>query len=257
MAKNTVRPSPDPTTLLPAPQELGVVLPPEFYAGDDVVKISKALLGKVICTAFEGGLTSAIILETEAYNGRTDKACHAHLGRRTHRTEVMYQPGGLAYVYLCYGLHHLFNIVTNKNDFADAILIRAAQPLEGVEIMARRRKLPPSAPNLLMGPGSFSQALGISSAHWGQDLQGPLIWLEDRGIEVSEEQIATGVRIGIDYAEEDRFLPWRFWVRGNPYVSRPRKEGVPAQPGPDSTETELDRNEETGRKRIRRFLPGL
>ena len=231
------------------------MLPPEFYAGDDVVAISKALLGKVICTAFEGGLTSAIILETEAYNGRTDKACHAHLGRRTNRTEVMYQPGGVAYVYLCYGLHHLFNIVTNKNDFADAILIRAAQPLEGIETMARRRKLPLSAPNLLMGPGSFSQGLGISSAHWGQNLQGPLIWLEDRGIRVSEDQIAIGVRIGIDYAQEDRFLPWRFWVRGNPFVSRPRKEGIPAQPEQDHPENNPGQKEKS--TRLKKFIPGL
>lgn len=226
MAKqNRERPQP-----LPAPTEHGRVLPPEFYAGEDVVVLSKQLLGKVVCTAFEGGYTSAIIVETEAYNGRTDKACHAHMGKRTQRTSVFYEPGGVAYVYLCYGLHHLFNIITNKADMADAILVRAAQPLEGLETMARRRKLNAGALNLLMGPGSFSQGMGITSAHYGQDLQGPLIWLEDRGIGVPDQDIAVGVRIGIDYAEEDRFLPWRFWVRGNPFVSKPRREVLPVQP---------------------------
>lgn len=193
-----------------------------FYRRDDVVQISRELLGKHLYTKINGGITAGIIVETEAYCGRNDKACHAYLNRRTKRTEVMYQPGGLAYVYLCYGLHHLFNITTNVKDKADAILIRAVEPTEGLDLMMARRNLGRPSPRLSNGPGSMSRALGITREHYGIPLTGNKIWIEDKGTVLEEEEIVTGPRIGIDYAEEDASLPWRFRVRGNKWAGKDR-----------------------------------
>ena len=209
------------------------LLPLSFYQDDDPVAVARALLGKVLCTAMAGGLTTGIIVETEAYNGRTDAACHAHLGRRTRRTEIMYAPGGVAYVYLCYGLHQLFNIITNGQGLADAVLIRAAQPLEGMELMAARRgrglhptdRAPGYDPVLARGPGSLSKAFGIAGAHYGASLLGPDIWIEDRDIAYAPGQVLASPRIGVDYAGGDAALPWRFFVAGNPCVSA-SKQGV-------------------------------
>lgn len=191
-----------------------------FYQRDDVVQISKELLGKYLYTNFNGILTGGIITETEAYCGRNDKACHAHSNRRTKRTEVMYQQGGLAYVYLCYGIHHLFNIITNVKDKADAILVRAVEPVEGVDIMMTRRKMNALMPRLSNGPGSMSQALGITTKHYGTTLTGNKIWLEDKGINLKENEIIAGPRIGIDYAEEHALLPWRFRIKGNKWSGK-------------------------------------
>ncbi len=187
-------------------------LPLHFYARNDVVQISKDLLGKVLCTNINGRVTKVIITETEAYAGVNDKASHAYGGRRTKRTEPMYRQGGLAYVYLCYGIHHLFNIVTNEADTPHAVLIRAGRPLEGVDVMQKRRKKQRKDRTLLAGPGSLAQALGITTDLTGTSLLGNRIWIEDQQIPLDAEVVIAGPRIGIAYAEEDAGRPYRFRV---------------------------------------------
>ncbi len=195
-------------------------LPLSFYRQPDVVEISKQLVGKVLCTKFDEGLTSGIITEVEAYCGRGDKACHANNGTRTERTEVMYQAGGVAYVYLCYGIHHLFNVVTNEEDKADAILVRAIKPLDGKEIMLQRRGKEKVNPSLTAGPGRLSQALEITTDYDTTDLTGNTIWIEDRSITFEQEGLVETQRIGVDYAGEDAKLPWRFYPKGNKWISQ-------------------------------------
>lgn len=197
-----------------------MLLPESFYARKDVVKIASELLGKVLVTNFHGEYTSGIIVETEAYAGETDKASHAHGGRRTKRTEIMYAQGGSAYVYLCYGIHHLFNVVTNAKDVPHAILIRAVEPLDGVDIMLARRGKEKLQPSLTAGPGAMSMALGILTEHTGLLLQGPEIYIEDRGIKVPAKNIVAGTRVGVAYAMDDALRPYRFSIKGNPYVSK-------------------------------------
>lgn len=189
-------------------------IPLSYYQQQDVVGLAHNLLGKVLCTELDGVLTKGIIVETEAYNGAVDKACHAYGNRRTSRTEIMFEPGGVAYIYLCYGIHHLFNIVTGEKDNPQAVLIRGIAPLEGLDTMLARRKHPPLK-RLAAGPGTVSQALAIHTRHNGISLQGEEIWLEDHGISVPEDEIGIGPRIGVDYAGEDALLPYRFvWERG-------------------------------------------
>ena len=187
------------------------ILPESFYANPDVVNVAKQLLGKVLCTNFDGNLTSGIITETEAYCGRNDKACHANNGLRTERTEVMYGPPGNAYIYLCYGIHHLFNVVTNREGFADAVLIRGVQPLDGIGIMRKRRNID-RLQNLTNGPGKLSQALNIHTSYTGHNLKTPPLWIEDRNITITDEKIKITPRIGVDYAGEDAKKPWRFLI---------------------------------------------
>ncbi len=194
-------------------------LPLSFYRQDDVVDIARQLVGKVLCTRIDGVLTSGIITESEAYCGRGDKACHANNGTRTDRTETMYQSGGVAYIYLCYGIHHLFNVVTNVQNQADAVLIRAIKPLDGMEEMLSRRTFPKTKPTLTAGPGRLTQALGITTQLDGVSLTGDTIWIEDRGIELSDDLLASSKRIGVDYAGEDANLPWRFYPVESDWVS--------------------------------------
>src|ERR1700722_2278008 len=137
----------------------------DFYLREDVVNISRELIGKFLITKVKGKLTSGMIIETEAYNGVVDKASHAYNNRRTARNEIMYSQGGNAYVYLCYGIHHLFNIVTNKKDTPHAILIRGILPKEGIDTMLKRRKLKSVTKKFSDGPGTVSQALAISTAY--------------------------------------------------------------------------------------------
>src|SRR5437868_7186154 len=165
-----------------------------YYLQEDVVSLASDLLGKVICTRIKGRFVSGIITETEAYAGISDKASHAFGGRRTARTEQMYSAGGTAYVYLCYGMHHLFNIVTNVKDVPHAVLIRAIKPLEGIETILKRRKQKELAKNTSGGPGTVSQALGITTSLSGIDLTGDTIWLQDEGIKVLKNEIDTGPR---------------------------------------------------------------
>lgn len=187
-------------------------IPKKFYQGNDVVKISKELLGKVLCTFIDGIYTSGIITETEAYEGEIDKASHAYNNRRTKRTEIMFGEGGIAYVYLCYGIHHLFNIVTHTADIPHAVLIRAIKPLEGIDKILERRKKDKVTANLTAGPGTVSEALGIKTKHTGTDLTGDLIWLEDRKIKINPKDIVTGPRVGIDYAGDHAHWPYRFRI---------------------------------------------
>ncbi len=183
-------------------------LPRSFYLGGDVVAIARDLLGKVLVTHLDGRTTAGVISETEAYAGAGDRASHAFDGRRTRRNEVMYAEGGTAYVYLCYGIHHLFNVVTNSADIPHAVLIRAIHPLEGLDLMRERRG---SGARLSTGgPGTLTQALGIRTAHNGTDLTGDAIHLEDRSIVVPSRAVISGPRIGVDYAGADALLPYRF-----------------------------------------------
>ncbi|NJL18864.1 MAG: DNA-3-methyladenine glycosylase [Bdellovibrionaceae bacterium] len=193
-------------------------LPRDFYERGDVVAVARDLLGKLLCTRRRGVLTAGRIVEVEAYAGKDDRACHAHGGRRTMRNQVMYGPGGHAYVYLCYGLHVMFNVVTNREGRADAVLVRALEPVAGGEVMRRRRKLGKDRGNLTSGPGVLTQAMGLTLRDNRADLLGDTVWIEDCGLRV--EEIACGTRIGVDYAGVDAIRPWRFWIKGCPMVSR-------------------------------------
>lgn len=184
----------------------------DFYLQDDVVALARTLIGKVLFTYIDGRLTAGIITETEAYAGVVDKASHAYGGRRTNRTETMYAQGGTGYVYLCYGIHHLFNIVTNVEGTPHAVLIRGVKPLKGIDIIRERRKFPKNDKLLSAGPGTVSQALGILTKHDHTDLLGNTIWIEDHGIVVPNDKVKITPRIGVDYAGEDAKLPYRFFV---------------------------------------------
>lgn len=188
-----------------------------YFENPDVVFLAKDLIGKQVTTQIDGLVTSGIITETEAYAGQGDKACHAHLGRFTKRTKVMYESGGIAYVYLCYGIHHLFNIVTNTRGNADAVLIRAIEPTLGIGIMQERRGKSKVDKTLTSGPGNVTKALGITKIQNGSSVVGEDIWIQDIGKKFSN--IVEATRIGIDYAEEDAELLWRFYDKNSKFVS--------------------------------------
>lgn len=194
-------------------------LPQHFYLRKDVVKIAKQLLGKIIVTTFNNTTTAGRIVETEAYNGVVDKASHAYGNRRTKRTEVMFAEGGVAYVYLCYGIHHLFNVVTNINDIPHAVLIRAVEPLIGIEDMLLRTGKIKLDATLTKGPGNVSKALGIYTQHTGLNLSGDQLYIAEDGYKLKPSSIGISPRIGVDYAAEDALLPYRFFIVGNAYVS--------------------------------------
>lgn len=183
----------------------------DFYLQDDVVTAARNLIGKVLHTHFTEGHTAGLIVETEAYAGVNDRASHAFGGKITARNHVMYHTGGVAYVYLCYGIHHLFNVVTNVQGVPHAVLIRAMEPLHGVGIMEKRRNRP-FVPGKAFsgGPGTLSQALGIKTLHSGESLMGQEIWIENSELKIAAERIIAGPRIGVDYAGEDALLPYRF-----------------------------------------------
>jgi DNA-3-methyladenine glycosylase len=184
----------------------------DFYLRTDVLQVARDLLGKVLVTEFDGLRTAGRISEVEAYRAPDDRACHAWNNRRTPRTEVMFQPGGRAYIYLCYGIHHLFNVVTGPEDMAHAVLVRAIEPIEGVEVMLERRKAKRLSPILAGGPGTLTQALGLTTRWTGQSLLAPdsPVWIEDRGEVILPENIRTTPRIGVDYAGECATWEWRF-----------------------------------------------
>lgn len=194
-----------------------------YYLNQDVIFLAKDLLGKVLFTNIGGKITAGIILETEAYHGVQDKASHAYGGRRTSRTETLYNQGGISYVYLCYGIHNLFNIVSSVEGEPHAVLIRGIEPLIGKEIMEHRRNIPSNKAAISSGPGSAAKALGIDRSFNKKDLTGEEIWLEDHGIRYTTDQIAATPRVGVAYAQEDALLPWRFFIKGNKYVSKPNK----------------------------------
>lgn len=198
----------------------------DFYWRTDVVQIAKELLGKVIVTKFDGIYTAGRIVETEAYAGIIDKASHAYNNRRTNRTEIMFGNGGVAYVYLCYGIHHLFNVVCNTKNNPDAVLVRGIEPLEGIETMLIRCNKKTYDASIGRGPGNASKALGITTQHTGMSLQSRQLYLADDG--TTESTIVASKRIGIDYAAEHALWPYRFFINGNAYVSNHafNKEGI-------------------------------
>jgi DNA-3-methyladenine glycosylase len=198
-------------------------LPESFYQGNDVVAISRALLGKYLFTHIDRALTGGFIVETEAYNGIIDRASHSYGNRLTPRTQTMYMQGGIAYVYLCYGIHEMFNVVTSVEGQPHAILIRAIQPTEGLDIMQFRRNMGVVKPSITSGPGSVAQAFGISRKINAISLQSGELWIEDRGLVIPDVDIAAVPRVGVAYAKEDALLPYRFYVKGNVYVSKPNK----------------------------------
>jgi len=191
----------------------------EFYQRVDVLEISRELMGKIVVTRWNGKLTSGRIVECEAYAGPKDKASHAFGGRRTNRTEIMYAPGGVAYVYLCYGIHQMLNVVTNVKDTPHAILIRALEPVEGIKEMMRRTNKSIADNTLTRGPGNVCKALGIFTHHTGLSLRSKELYIADDGFEYADSEIYRSPRIGVDYAGKDALLPYRFYVKGNPYIS--------------------------------------
>ena len=185
-------------------------LPKSYYLHPNVVFLAKDLIGKYLFTKIDGQLCGGIITETEAYKGIEDRACHAFGGRRTARNEMMYAQGGVAYVYLCYGIHPLLNVVTNQKDTPDAILIRAIHATHGEELMLKRTGKPQMTPQVTNGPGKVTKALGIILADNGEPLQNKRIWIEDRGLDLSKTAILNTPRIGVEYAGEDSLLLYRF-----------------------------------------------
>jgi DNA-3-methyladenine glycosylase len=198
-------------------------IPESYYQSDDVLGLSRDLLGKYLFTSFDGIITGGYIVETEAYAGIVDRASHAYGNRLTPRTQTMFMQGGIAYVYLCYGIHEMLNIVTAAEGRPHAILIRAINPVTGIDIMQYRRKMAVVKPNITSGPGSVAKALGISRKINAISLQSDTIWLEDRDLSFSDDEVAAVPRVGVDYAGEDAKLPYRFYVKGNVYVSKPNR----------------------------------
>lgn len=198
----------------------------DFYLRGDVVQIARDLLGKVIVTKFDGHYTAGRIVETEAYAGIIDKASHAYNNRRTSRTEAMFGKGGVSYVYLCYGIHHLFNVVCNTANNPDAVLIRGIEPLEGTAAMLKRFNKQKFDSSIGRGPGNASKALGIFTQHTGTSLQSKELFIADD--ETTGFDCAVSKRIGVDYAAEHALWLYRFFIPGNAHVSKHvfNKEGI-------------------------------
>lgn len=194
-------------------------LPLEFYKRTDVLQIARDLIGKIIVTKLNGIITSARIVETEAYVGLTDSASHSFGGRRTARNEHMYATPGTAYVYICYGMHHLFNVVTNEKDIPDAVLIRAAEPVEGVHTMLKRTGKKSLDNSLTRGPGNAAKALGIFKEHSGISLLGNRIYIAADEEKISEEMTGISKRIGVESAGAAAHYPYRYYLKGNRFVS--------------------------------------
>ena len=193
-------------------------LPLSFYLRNDVLKISKELLGKVLVTNWSNEFTSGRIVETEAYAGETDRASHASKGRTT-RTEVMFNEGGRAYVYLCYGVHQMFNIVTNKDGIPDAVLIRAVEPIGGIDMMLKRTGKKKLDETLTRGPGNVGKAFGFHTSQCGLLLNSDELFIADDGFKVTEKDIVTSPRIGVDYAGDHAEWHYRFYLKESNYVS--------------------------------------
>ena len=190
----------------------------EFYCGEDVVRIARDLLGKFLVTDLKQGISSGMIVETEAYSWR-ERGCHAFNHKKTNRNAPMFENGGLSYVYLCYGVHELFNVVTNRQGIPEAVLIRALEPADGVDLMMKRYKTR-SPLRITSGPGKLTKALGITRKHNLLDLNSDSVWIEDRKIKVNPLNIETSPRIGMNFPGEDAFLPWRFTIKDNRWVSK-------------------------------------
>ncbi len=190
----------------------------DFYLRDDVVAIARELLGKIVVTRFNGKFSSARIVETEAYAGTIDRASHTWAGRRTARTEIMFGEGGHAYVYLCYGIHHMFNIVTNKKNIPEAVLVRGVEPLEGKNIMVQRSGKLKFDTSIGRGPGNVGKALGILTMHTGSNLQRDDFFLADDGYRAVD--VLVSKRIGVNYAGNCANWLYRFFLANNPHVTK-------------------------------------
>ena len=197
---------------------MNVKLDLNFYLHHNVNEISKNLLGKFLLTNIKGQITGGMIVETEAYAGITDKASHAYNNRKTNRTKVLYENGGIAYIYLCYGIHYLFNVVTNTTEIPHAVLIRAVEPTDGIDLICKRRGKKYNL-NLTNGPGSLTMALGINTSHSEMSLLESKIWIESRNINIKNNNIISSPRVGIDYAQEYIKKPWRYRIKNNPWCS--------------------------------------
>ena len=196
-------------------------LPREFYTRRDTLLVARQLLGcRLVVPTEQGERVSGLIVETEAYMGPEDRASHAYNNRRTLRTETMFATGGTAYVYFIYGMYYQFNVVTGRAGTPHAVLVRALEPAEGLERMRERRPVKRDR-DLASGPGKLCQALGLDRSFDKEDLLGERVWIEARAKRLSPRQISAGARIGIDYAEDYREKPWRFWIKDHPHVSRP------------------------------------
>jgi len=191
-----------------------------FYTRPDVLQVAKDLLGCKIVTKLQGKITTGLIVDTEAYAGINDRASHAYNNKRTPRTEIMYGQGGVAYVYQIYGLHFLLNIITNKPGIPQGVMLRAIQPLEGIDVMLERRGKLRLDYSLTNGPGTLTKALGITKNELGQDVLGNRIWVEPREIVLDDSDIVETTRVGIDYAGDDAYLPYRFYIKENPWRSK-------------------------------------
>ncbi len=195
----------------------------DFYNRDSIL-VAKELLGKILVHEIDGQRTSAEIIEAEAYMGLEDKAAHSYGGKRTSGVEVMYGSPGFSYLFMIYGMYFCFNVVTNEKEKPQAVLIRAAEPLEGIEGMAQRRfgksyeqLTKGQRRGLTNGPGKLCCALSLDRSFNGMDLCGNEVYIEEG--ESKNLSIVTTKRIGIDYAGEARDYPWRFYIEGNEYVS--------------------------------------
>ena len=195
-------------------------IPQKFYLSDDVINTSKLLLGKILVTNINNKITSGMITEVEAYLGINDKASHTYNNKRTSRTEPMLSKGGIVYIYLCYGIHHLINFVVGEKDFPSAILIRSIKPIDGIKTMMKRRKIKKLKKELTNGPGKLSKALGITMKHNSVSLNSEKIWLENHNIIINKKDILSSPRIGVDYAGEDAKLPYRFYIKNNKWISK-------------------------------------
>lgn len=200
------------------------ILDENFFNRKDVNLIAKQLLGKIISTNIEGEVTSIRVVETEAYVHMVDKASHAFNGKRTMKNEHMYGKPGTSYIYLCYGIHNMLNIVTNKENIADAILIRAGEPLTGIDLMLKRTGKIKLDFSLTKGPGNLGKALGVSKIHSGKKLNENEIYVYEDNFKIDENLIGISNRIGVNYAGNDALLKYRYFIKNNPYVSsKPNK----------------------------------
>ncbi|OAQ38223.1 3-methyladenine DNA glycosylase [Pedobacter psychrophilus] len=189
-----------------------------FYDSDDTLKMAKDLIGHFLYTNLDGNITGGMIVETEAYMGVTDSSCHTFNNRKTNRNATMYCQGGVIYMYVCYGIHDMLNIVTGSEGDSQVILIRAIEPLTGIEIMKERRGDVPLK-RLTKGPGSLAKALGLKRIHDGISLTEDKVWIEDQGFKVEPENIIETARIGLGCPEPYFSIPWRFFLKGNVFVS--------------------------------------
>jgi len=196
-------------------------LPATYYQQNDVVDISRDLLGKKLFTRVGGLLTGGIIVETEAYRGPEDRGSHAYNSRRTARNEIMYAPGGVVYMYICYGIHDMLNIVTGAEGVSHAALIRAIEPIVGIDVMRMRRGVENDDRRLCKGPGALAKAFGLSKVHNGVPLDGDEVWIEDGELKPEGDAIVACPRIGLNIEEPYKSIPWRFYLKGNKYISRP------------------------------------